>query len=250
MLAAKIALQHKQWEELANLDPLYAIFTDQAKRFSGWKEEQFFAAGEAEVDTLMKARHFKKGDNGRALDFGCGVGRLTEPLRAYFGEVWGVDISESMIERARQHAPCCRFLVSRTDDLSSFANDFFDFVYSNVVLEHQPSHAIARRYIEEFVRIVKPGGIAFFQMPDKLTLRGALQPGRRLYSLLRGCGVPARFAYNRLRLNPVRTISLPSRDVIRTVTGPGGKVLRVYLSEGFNRHTTSYVVTKKSATSR
>lgn len=34
----------------------------------------------------------------RALDFGCGAGRLTQALAGYFEEVCGIDIAPSMIE--------------------------------------------------------------------------------------------------------------------------------------------------------
>lgn len=39
-----------------------------------------------------------------ALDFGCGVGRLTQALAAHFDEVTGVDISPSMIKLAKKYS--------------------------------------------------------------------------------------------------------------------------------------------------
>ncbi len=243
MSATKIAIHERQWEEMAHLDPLFAILTEKAKQFGRWDTEEFFASGRKEIDELMEARGFSKGDNGRALDFGCGVGRLSKALRAYFGEVTGVDIAEGMIDLARRHAPRCRFILNRHEDLSLFENDSFDFIYSNIVLQHQPTQILARRYIGEFIRIIKPRGIIVFQMPYKLTLRYALQPKRRLYSLLRACGVSAEFLYNRLHLNPIRTICLETRDVQNTVARRNGTILRVYPDE-FNHHSMSYVVTK------
>src|ERR1700682_912533 len=39
----------------------------------------------------------------RHLDFGCGVGRLTQGPASYFASVRGVDIAPSMIELAKRH---------------------------------------------------------------------------------------------------------------------------------------------------
>ena len=36
-----------------------------------------------------------------ALDFGCGIGRLSQALAEHFDQVYGVDISPKMIELAR-----------------------------------------------------------------------------------------------------------------------------------------------------
>jgi SAM-dependent methyltransferase len=225
------------------MDPLFAILTEKEKQFGKWDREEFFASGRAEIDSLMRSCGFRAGDNGRALDFGCGVGRLSRALRSYFGEVYGVDISEEMVGLAKQFAPSCGFVVNETDNLEIFRDDFFDFIYSNIVLQHQPTKEVARCYIREFVRLLKPAGMAVFQIPYKLTLRYALQPKRRLYSFLRTCGLSADFIYNWLRLNPIRTISLSPQDVTATVSVQGGRIVRSY-PDNFNHDSMSYVVAK------
>jgi SAM-dependent methyltransferase len=243
MSTLRMGTHRREWEELAQLDPLFAILTEAGKQFGKWDREEFFTSGRVEIDALMKSCGFDGSDNGRALDFGCGVGRLSRNLRAYFGEVFGVDISEEMVGMARQFTPSCTFLVNQTDNLGTFRDDFFDFIYSNIVLQHQPEKEVARCYIREFIRILKPAGIAVFQIPFKLTLRYALQPKRRLYSLFRSCGLPAGLIYNRLHLNPIRTICLATEDVTATVSAGGGRVVRSY-PDNFNRNSMSYVVAK------
>lgn len=239
----RIGIHRREWEELAQLDPLFAILTEKEKQFGKWDREEFFESGRAEIDALMESCGFQRGNNGKALDFGCGVGRLSKALRAYFGEVFGVDISEEMVGLAKQFTPSGTFLVNQTNNLGAFRGDYFDFIYSNIVLQHQPNKEIARGYIREFIRVLKPTGTAVFQIPHRLTLRHALQPKRRLYSLFRRCGVPAHLIYNRLHLNPIRTICLSSEDVRATVTGQGGRVVRSY-PDNFNHHSRSYVVAK------
>src|SRR5205807_547797 len=129
----------RDWEDLAHLDPLFAILTAEGKQFGKWDRNEFFTSGQLEIDTLMRSCGFNSGDNGRALDFGCGVGRLSRALRPYFSEVFGIDISEQMIALAKNATPAVKFLVNRAEHLRTFQDSFFDFVYSNIVLQHQPT---------------------------------------------------------------------------------------------------------------
>jgi len=110
---------------------------------------------------------------GRALDFGCGVGRLTQALGAAFERADGVDISETMIDLAREHNQLgdrCAYHVNLASDLALFPDASFDFVFSTIVLQHNPP-AAATHYIEEFGRILAPGGIAVFDMTAELAGR-------------------------------------------------------------------------------
>jgi 2-polyprenyl-3-methyl-5-hydroxy-6-metoxy-1,4-benzoquinol methylase len=246
MSMSRVDAAKREWEDLAHLDPLWAILTEKKKQFGKWDREEFFATGQAEIDALMRSCGFSSGNNGRALDFGCGVGRLSRALHSYFGEVHGVDISGEMVRLAKQYTPSCNFHVNPADDLKLFQDDFFDFIYSNIVLQHQSSKEIAKAYITEFIRVIKPKGLIVFQMPGRVTLRGTIQARRRLYSLLRMCGVPADFIYKKLHLNPMRALCVPPEEIVATVSAGGGRVLRSY-PDNFNYHSMSYVVVKREA---
>jgi SAM-dependent methyltransferase len=103
---------------------------------------------------------------GTCLDFGCGVGRLTRPLSEAFLDTVGVDVAQSMIAVARRYNrnPRCRYVVNRDPDLRSINSSTFDFVHSCLVLQHIPP-GVTIRYIEEFFRVAKPGGLVVFQLP-------------------------------------------------------------------------------------
>ena len=102
----------------------------------------------------------------KALDFGCGVGRLTRGLLGYFREAYGVDISENMIRKARELTPQCTFQVNNSSDLAIFPDRAFDLVYSNRVLQHQPSADGIGKYVREFFKgVTVPGGLVIFQVP-------------------------------------------------------------------------------------
>jgi ubiquinone/menaquinone biosynthesis C-methylase UbiE len=185
------------WEGLAQSDPLWAICTDPGKRNRRWDREEFFATGRREVATVLKSVAecgVKIDHHLPALDFGCGVGRLTQALSAHFPECWGVDISPTMVRLARefsQDRPQCRFLLNHGDRLEELANNYFGFIYSSIVLQHiAPEYS--RRYIAELIRVLRPGGVLVFQLPDKLRAgplkiaRARLALRTRLRSLLGG----------------------------------------------------------------
>jgi hypothetical protein len=82
---------HRNWEELAREDPLFFILTQPDKKGRKWNEGEFFEKGTIEIDRVMK-RVAKIAPNlaaENALDFGCGVGRLTRALAPYFKGVCG-----------------------------------------------------------------------------------------------------------------------------------------------------------------
>jgi len=162
----------KHWNAFAKTDPFWAILTVPDKANGRWTREEFFATGKIEIDALMQslAALDWNGRRGRALDFGCGVGRLTQVLCDYFEEVCGVDIAADMLSLAdkfNRHGLRCTYRLNTAGDLSLFADDSFDFVYSNIVLQHmKPEFALM--YIREFLRVLAPAGLIVFQLPAEL----------------------------------------------------------------------------------
>ncbi len=111
----------------------------------------------------------------RALDFGCGLGRLTRALLDHYTEAHGVDISATMIEALSELTPRCHFHLNNSQDLSLFSKQTFDLVYTNRVLQHMPCPAMIEKYISEFFRITVPGGFVVFQVPYKKSHRNFIQ---------------------------------------------------------------------------
>ena len=160
-----------QWNTLAERDALGSVLTLPC-RTPGWAVDDFFETGRADVARLVAgiARLAPALSTRRALDFGCGVGRLTQALAAHFDDVCGIDVAVSMIVRARQEnrAPgCCRFEVNRRPHLRQFDDDIFDLVYSRLVLQHIPQRLVGR-YLPELVRVLAPGGLLVFQLPTEI----------------------------------------------------------------------------------
>ena len=99
----------------------------------------------------------------RALEIGCGPGRLIRPMSRHFGEIHGVDVSPEMIAQARARLAdlsAAHLHATTGSDLSLFPDNHFDFVYSYAVFQHIPSAGIVFSYLRETVRVLKPGGFA------------------------------------------------------------------------------------------
>ena len=160
----------QQWEHLGKLDPYWAVLSDHSKRGRKWESTEFFHTGEFEIAALMERVKFLglNISRGRALDFGCGVGRLTQALSGHFAEVLGVDISSSMLDEARRANATktnIKFFQNTDQNLALFADNSVDFIYSNIVLQHMPKER-QLKFLSEFFRILAEGGTAVFQTPS------------------------------------------------------------------------------------
>lgn len=92
------------WDRFGQVDPLWAILTDPSKKNGRWDLAEFFQTGVEEIQTnLRHAMTLHPVPRRRALDFGCGVGRLTQALGEVFEQADGVDIAPSMVALANQY---------------------------------------------------------------------------------------------------------------------------------------------------
>lgn len=174
----------RNWEALADTDPLFGVLSDPTKHGGKWETEEFFESGRAHVQKLMRTLSDLRVsfDRGICLDFGCGVGRLTRPLSEYFTHTVGVDVAQSMIGRARRYrqpGERCEFVVNRDPDLRQFQRSTFDVVHSCLVLQHVPPE-IALHYVGEFFRVCKPGGLVVFQLPAETRSESAISAAHAL----------------------------------------------------------------------
>jgi SAM-dependent methyltransferase len=158
----------KAYEKVGSDDPLWAILTDDKKRGNKWDPEEFFETGRNEINAVIEYLESidAKINHGSALDFGCGVGRLTQGLCYHFDQVTGVDISNTMIAgaiRYNKFEKKATYITNTEPNLKCLSSNTFDFVYTNIVLQHMaPRYQV--EYIREFFRILKPGGKALFQV--------------------------------------------------------------------------------------
>jgi arsenite methyltransferase len=111
-----------------------------------------FEHGKILIDALAPA------SGERALDVGCGTGRLgAEVARrvAPGGSVIGIDPLPLRVEIASGKHPAFRAVVGQAEDLSQFEDGSFDFVYMNSVLHWIEDKA---RALGELHRVLRAGG--------------------------------------------------------------------------------------------
>lgn len=113
-------------------------------------------------------------EGGCVLEVGPGAGRWTETLVAVAGSLVLVDISERCISICRDrfgHIGTVSFYVTQGSDLAVVSDESIDTVWSFDVFVHIHGADIAR-YVEEFSRVLKPGGRAVIHHADENGLRG------------------------------------------------------------------------------
>jgi SAM-dependent methyltransferase len=165
---------HKQWERFGARDPYFAVLTEpryHRDRLDDSARERFFSTGQQVVDGLLgeiEARTGASLQQRRALDFGCGVGRLSLALAERCNHVYGVDVSPSMLAEAERNAKekgLRNVEWVLTGKLGELAGGY-DLIVSTIVFQHIPVRE-GERLFAALVRGLSPGGAGAIQ----LTLR-------------------------------------------------------------------------------
>lgn len=101
---------------------------------------------------------------GKILDVGCGTGHLAAELARRGYQTWGTDLSEAMIQYAREHYDAERFQTADIEKLP-FPDNTFDGIVCLGVMEYLASDGPALR---EMRRVLKPGGHVVITTPSSI----------------------------------------------------------------------------------
>ncbi|MDN5941826.1 MAG: class I SAM-dependent methyltransferase [Nitrospira sp.] len=118
---------------LYDKDRSVAFYEERYSGGSGYMEEWPIEKKRRVFDVIRSLGLPREGE---AIDFGCGNGIFTDVLRQALAPGWkvyGVDVSEAAVERARTRYPDCAFCLA---DDPGFIGKTFDFVFTHHVLEH------------------------------------------------------------------------------------------------------------------
>jgi SAM-dependent methyltransferase len=189
-ITTQLEQMRRDWDQRARENARYYVATGR----ENWGDEEFFRSGQMEVENqiLNDLENICQGKNPRkmkVLEIGCGAGRVTRALAAFFGAVYAVDISAEMVAQARRALegfPNAHFFQNDGKDLAVVGcaleggwlrrlyrrfrgwapsgHGQIDFAFSCIVFQHIPSREIIENYVREVHGLLRPGGLFKFQV--------------------------------------------------------------------------------------
>jgi SAM-dependent methyltransferase len=158
------------WRKWGARDPYYAVLSTETRfrsaQMTSSDRASFYASGEESITAVLDhvAGVQPALGRGRALDFGCGAGRLVAPLARRFEAAVGVDISPDMRSLSLAHAAAQGLdnvsVVASVDD----AAGSFDFIHSLMVFQHIPTPT-GMDILSKLLGRLGPEGVAALQVP-------------------------------------------------------------------------------------
>jgi ubiquinone/menaquinone biosynthesis C-methylase UbiE len=140
----------KEWERAEKNKDITYVGTE-------WKLEEDFLALLAKYASSDK----------KALEIGCGGGRVTSTGVKLFKHVYAADISDEMLRKSREVITTSNVSFHKLDGftLKDFADDSLDYVYCHDVFV-QISSVQVYPYLIEIKRVLKDGGVGLVSALD------------------------------------------------------------------------------------
>jgi SAM-dependent methyltransferase len=161
------------WEHLGFTEPYWSVLTQPQYKVNEFDKnsDQFYESSGPlfrNIISALKRSRFNLTEINTCLEVGCGVGRMTSYFAEVFKKVIAADISSEHIAKTRSYLDNCNIKNVETvhwqdlrqiEDLSNI-----DLVISVITLQHNPPPIIAWM-LENLLKILRPGGLAFIQIP-------------------------------------------------------------------------------------
>ncbi len=141
----------------------------------GSKHFGFYPTGKADITEKkaqilhqdLVAKNLDLKENQIVLDAGCGQGVVSTYLAKKYGpKIFGITLVPFEVKKAQERAKKLGILGKTKYQVldysaTNFPDNYFDAIYTTETLSHSPD---IRKTLQEFFRILKPGGkIAFFE---------------------------------------------------------------------------------------
>ncbi|HEY1593542.1 MAG TPA: class I SAM-dependent methyltransferase [Solirubrobacteraceae bacterium] len=225
------------WDQRAEEDAFF--FVDNRMEYRHPDLDRFWADGERDLDLLLAALGAAVERSDTVLEIGCGVGRLTRVLSERARAVVAVDVSERMLELAREHNGALsnvEWVRGDGSTLDGVWSGSVDACVSHVVFQHIPDPQITLSYVREIGRVLRPGGWAAFQISNNPRIHtggSALSGVRRV--LLAAAGRAPRGQHDRrwrgsmVELDALRAAAADGSTRVERIVGEGTQFCCVLL---------------------
>lgn len=153
----------EHWDQFARRDALFFVACNRRD----WSTADFLEHGRDLVDDVVAWAGAAGGR--RALEIGCGPGRMLVHLARYFDDVLGIDVSPEMLERTKTLSLPTNVEVALGDGatLGAAGDSAYDLVLSFQVFQHIPDETVVASYLRETARVLVPGGHAVLQIDTR-----------------------------------------------------------------------------------
>jgi SAM-dependent methyltransferase len=155
------------WQVIATRHPFFGVLANErylADNLTPGAIDDFYESGRRDIDYVVQVL---RGINGgafaprSAIDFGCGVGRLSFAMADVCGHVVGVDVADAMLRVGREQAK--RRKVRNVEFRQDVPAGPFEWINSLIVFQHIPptrGHALLTQLVDRLA----PGGFLSVQL--------------------------------------------------------------------------------------
>jgi ubiquinone/menaquinone biosynthesis C-methylase UbiE len=160
-----------EWNERARTNARWFIASDASS------EAEFVESGARDAAFALRGLDRDWLAEAKAIEVGCGAGRMSAFLAACIGSLVAVDVSTEMINLASERLagiPNVELLATSGEDLGAFQDTSFDLVLSYIVFQHIPK-TIVRDYLRDIRRVLTPSGVFRGQLA-RITDAAYVQP--------------------------------------------------------------------------
>jgi SAM-dependent methyltransferase len=224
------------WDARAEENAVF--FVDNRLDYRSPDLERFWKGGQEGLDLLLGELEVQIAPSDDVVEIGCGVGRMTRALAERGSSVRAIDVSERMLELARElnpHLDNVEWIQGDGASLAGIDSSSADVCHSDVVFQHIPDPEITLGYVREIGRVLRPGGWAGFQVSNaraihrvpaltrmRLDLRAILGRGPR------GQSHPA-WRGSAVELERLQAVATAGGMEMERVAGEGTQYCRVLL---------------------
>src|SRR5438552_14889889 len=135
-------IMKQQWDEIAQRNPFYGVLSfDDFEDPDTLDLEKFWLSGRDDVERFLALLELGNTQKLTVLEIGCGLGRMTHQFAARFHKVYALDVSSTMLDRARDywgHSPTIEWILGNGEDLRQVSTASVDLVFSFMTLQHVP----------------------------------------------------------------------------------------------------------------